>query len=394
MKQILHSKWFLATVAVVAALAVLAGGFLLVAKLLVPTLTYRKAENLVETGDYEQAYMLFRSLGNFRDAKDRLDDFLWVCDSYTVEDGVMGTNVNYRYTYDDAGNLLEKVLTANGKAFKTVYTYDEKGNELSCTVTDADGKVTLSEKTTYVYDANGNLLSAVTVDAEEFSTEAVYVYDEAGNRIKATQTTANGTTDERTYVYDEKNNLVEARHGKRVRFFYDADGNLVKKTAINDEGKNIGVYTYDKEGNLLSMTSDASDATIVCTLDRKGRILVREYKNFTPSSKETYAYDRNGNVKKAIVEVSAEEQTRKEYDYTYNKYGDVLAETVAEGEESHVNRWTYDDYGNALTCKTAQKTAEASGWHVFLRKDAENAPPFARSTALEFTDMKNTEMIF
>lgn len=164
MKQIFHTKWFMATIAIVAALAVLVGGFLLVAKWIVPASTYRKAEGLVEAGDYEQAYTLFRSLGNFRDAKDRLNDFLWVCDSYTTDDAAMG--------------------------------------------------------------------------------------------------------------------------------------------------KNIGTYTYDKNGKILSMTSGTSDATIVCKVDRKGRILTREYKNFTPSSKEEYTYDRKGNVIKAVVEQVSEEITR------------------------------------------------------------------------------------
>lgn len=392
MKQILHSKWFIAAVAVVAALAVLAGGFLLVAKLLVPTLTYRKAENLVETGDYEQAYALFRSLGNFRDAKDRLDDFLWVCDSYTVDDAVMGTKVTYNYTYDEAGNLSEKLTTVNGKTTKTAYTYDDKGNELSCVVSDADG-ITSSEKTTYQYDANGNVVSAITVTMEDLSTEVLYAYDARGNRIWALKTVGNGTSEERTYVYDEQDNLIEARHGDRVRFLYDTDGNLTEKISLNKDGKNIGTYKYDKQGKLVSMTSEASDATIVCKINRKGRILEREYQNFTPSSKETYAYDRKGNIKEAVVERYDEETARIEYAYTYSKEGDVLTETVVEGEQSHVNRWTYDAYGNVLESETAQKTTEASGWRVFLRTDADETP-FARSVMFEFADAKSTEMTF
>ncbi len=391
MKRILHTKWFIATVAVVAALAVLVGGFLLVAKWIVPASTYRKAEGLVEAGDYEQAYTLFRSLGNFRDAKDRLNDFLWVCDSYTTDDAAMGKKIDYRYTYDDAGRLLKKVTTVDGKTTTTTYTYDDKGNELSCTISDANGVIN-SEETSYEYDVNGNMTAAITVNAENAYTMVFYGYDERGNLAKATKTIGNNTSEERTYVYDERDTLVEARHGDRVRFLYDGDGKLTQKISLNKDGKNIGTYTYDKNGKILSMTSDASDATIVCEVDRKGRILTREYKNFTPSSKEEYTYDRKGNVIKAVVEQVSEETTRTEYTYTYNEQGDVLAETVLTGEEPHENRWTYDEYGNVLSCETAQRTAEASGWRVFLRK--ENEPPFARSVMFEFDDMDSRENNF
>lgn len=392
MKQIFNKKWLIAAVAVVAALAVLVGGFFLVTKLLIPASTYRRAEGLIASGDYERAYTLFRSLGNYRDAKDRLNDFLWVCDSYTVDDAALDKEISYHYSYDDAGNLLEKKTTVDGKTVTTTYTYDDKGNELSCTVSTAEGTEN-SENTTYVYDANGNVLNAMTVDTAELSTEVVYAYDENGNRIKATKTLANGISDEWVYIYDEQNNLTEARRGKRVRFLYDTDGNLVKKISLNNEGKNIGTYTYDEQGTLLSMTSDASDATILCTLDRKGRVLTREYKNFTPSSKEEYTYDSQGNVKKAVIDLFGAETTHKEYTYTYSKEGDVLTETVlaGEGAEPRVNRWTYDAYGNVLTCENDQKTAEASGWRVFLRKDAGQEPPFARTVTFEFADMKSLE---
>ena len=134
-------------------------------------------------------------------------------------------NLIVQYTYDAAGNLIQKDM---GNGTRTVYTYDADGDVLSIT-NYAPDHVTVNSFDNYTYDALGNVLTdtnqdgewTYTYDADSQLIQAVftpnstdpdgltaqdlqYVYDAAGNRISET---VNGVTT--TYVVNNVNEYTE-----------------------------------------------------------------------------------------------------------------------------------------------------------------------------------------
>ncbi len=154
---------------------------------------YEKAVSLIDEGNYEDAYALFKQLGDYKDSQKYLDRFHFIpiraC--YQSEDDsettvvFLGSNnlpskVAYmengeedgfdEYTYDAKGNIIQYVYTSPTDN-RTVcdYSYDEKGNLIQKIHTSSYGETTYD----YMYDTNGNMIKAVESYGEE--TEVVEV---------------------------------------------------------------------------------------------------------------------------------------------------------------------------------------------------------------------------
>ncbi len=205
-------------------------------------------------------------------------------------------NLIVQYTYDAAGNLIQK---DNGNGTFTIYTYDGDGDVLSITnyapsagsTSYVAANSTINSFDDYTYDPLGNVLSdtnqdgewTYTYDADSQLIQAVftpnstdpdgltaqnlqYVYDAAGNRISET---VNGVTT--TYVTNNVNEYTSSTtNGVITNYQYDADGNLIAQitgsstitytynqlnqlAAVNGPGV-AASYGYDPLGNLVSQT--------------------------------------------------------------------------------------------------------------------------------------------
>ena len=176
-------------------------------------------------------------------------------------------NLIVQYTYDDAGNLIQKDM---GNGTRTVlhlrrrrrraldhqptrritvtvnsfddYTYDALGNVL--TDTNQDGEWV------YTYDADSQLIGAVftpnSTDPDGLTAQNLqYVYDAAGNRESET---VNGVTT--TYVVNNVNEYTSSTTaGVTTGYQYDLDGNLIA-TAV---GASTTTYGFNALNQLTSV---------------------------------------------------------------------------------------------------------------------------------------------
>ena len=158
--------------------------------------------------------------------------------SLTYANGVSET---YRY---NKANWLTDVENKNagGVVSSFTYTYYASGSQKS--KTDQAGNVT-----SYTYDG----LNRLTQESETGGLTHSYSYDNAGNRA---QMTVSGTESYvTTYRYDAANRLLsENRSGDgsaETLYTYDADGNLLTRTATSSDGIAGATYQYDLFGQLV-----------------------------------------------------------------------------------------------------------------------------------------------
>lgn len=301
------------------------------------------------------------------------------------------------FTYDTAGNLTQ---TTDPLSNVTKYSYDSQGNVTQ--VTDAEGLITkfgysgtklasvtdaLNKTTTYAYDANKNLrtikdaklnttkfeynsmnlLKKITdplLNTQTFVTDSAgrvtqstnargqvitYSYDAAGRLIQKT------TPDNVVYYgYDAADNLTSVRdNDSKVTFVYDLSGRVTSTTtycqgnSVNCQPKVTLSYTYDGDGNRLSVADDYYDAkektsysynslhavtsirhnskygwqsTFELTYDSLGR---RTFLNYGPL-RATYGYNK-ASFLASMTTKKYNGSTVEKFNYTYDKVGNRVA---------------------------------------------------------------------
>jgi RHS repeat-associated protein len=274
------------------------------------------------------------------------------------------------YTYDANGNrdsMVEprgNVQGANPNDFKTTYTYDAAGRLL--TTTDP-----LSHVTTNHYDAVGNL--DWTKDANQNQT--MYSYDAAG-RILTVTAPDGGIT---TYTYDGNGNLKTRKdHNQHTTtYLYDDPGRLTQITGEDPDGTGgpgtapIATYTYDVNGNALTMvdpngnaTPTAGDGKTTYTYDRYNQLKTLTYSDGTPGV--TYNYDAVGN-RSSMVDgsgtitysydfldrVKTVTRGTTTFSYTYDVAGNVLTRTYPDATQV---TYTYDEDNRLATVASGGNT--------------------------------------
>ena len=288
--------------------------------------------------------------------------------SYTYESGTnrlqrldYGNGDRVEYTYDSQGRLIRQTYE-DGETVSRAY--DNSGN--LATVTDSEtGTVT-----TYYYDLL-NRQSGYREQGANLDHTVKYEYDEDNNIASMTEV-INGVTKTYSYTYDEDNRLVsETVDGITVVYEYDgfgristktlkegetvkqtdtygyADGNAENSTSTQVSSYNGFTYTYDDNGNILSVSDGTNTTNYVYDSQNQ---LIRENnqaKNFT----KVWTYDNAGNI-----------LSRKEYAYTTvaNLQNVTPTDTVSYGYNddkgwgdmltSYDGRTiTYDEIGNPLS---------------------------------------------
>ena len=170
------------------------------------------------------------------------------------------TGFTTNYNYNPEGQL--ESLTDKNSNLIVSYTYYVNGR--LWTTTNGNGTYT-----TYQYDADGNVLHLINyAPAGAINSRFDYTYNSLG--LETTETTLDGTW---TYSYDADGELTQAVFAsnnpasipnQNLTYSYDAMGNRIS-TVINgvtttyvpndmNEYTTVGgvIYTYDKNGNLLS----------------------------------------------------------------------------------------------------------------------------------------------
>lgn len=357
------------------------------------TNTYDKNGNQLTTTDW---------LGNsYTSTYDALNRVVEKTNPYGVIIEKYEYNNNHVQTkaYDALGNVTSFTYDKNNRLLSTIdpegnvtsQTYDSVGN--LATKSDGNGNIT-----TYSYDVL-NQLSKVTNAKNETTT---YTYDMNGNQL--TQTDGNGNTV--TYTYNAANILLTESdaESEEKSYSYYANGLVKTKTDKNDDtttyrynihgklqSEKVGtteyIYTYDANGNQLTMT-DATGTT-TRTFDELGRILTKDvphigtitytyditegeekgsYKeeSIDPKGNTTYkVYDKAGRLTKVIVGTDATTYTyydngnresitysngsKEEYTYYKNNSVKTLNNKGANGKLLDKYSYTYDEAGNQLS---------------------------------------------
>lgn len=259
---------------------------------------YKQAQDLINSGKYEEAYEKLKELGDFKDAKVLLSRFHYALVTWR-KSGSYSNDVTVSY---GENNLPKQMLAINYNGDKVYndFTYDEKGNIISCTHTNANGSRDFYD---YVYDSNGKLIKKVPSSGNYVT---YYYYGSNGKVSRMVNDYTTGYDYTYEYTYDSANNLTKETltyNGRRSvhDHTYDANGKLIKTVLTYADGnKDIIEYTYNASGQLV-------------------KEFTTKYTNQPYTY--TYEYDANGNlIKETYTSLGSPITTQYTYNLVYIPY--------------------------------------------------------------------------
>ena len=291
------------------------------------------------------------------------------------------------YTYDSAGNMISKAVSATsgggaGTTTTTDYNYDA-ADRLTSEVDDATPSPLPSgasasdyqnRTTAYTYNADGKVLSQTTGTGTTLDVTD-YGYDTAGD--ETSQTVQDGSSSlETTWTYDQ-NGLPLSMTTPRgnasgataadytTNYAYDPAGNLVTQTgppvAVSTFASQTATTTrpvttdgYDTFGDKTQVRDPDGNVTTT-GYDGDGRVTSVTQPAYTPpgasasiTSPTTYGYDEDGNL------TSVTDPNGNVTSSTYDALGDLTSKTDPQlPGQSAPGTWTYtyDADGEQLTAK-------------------------------------------
>ncbi len=244
------------------------------------SIEYNEALELIENGEYSEAYEILKELGDYKDAQQIIERFHYVPVAATLVEDVATEHIKlfydetyrpiqiiythydvrestYDYTYVTNGNLVEEVFTDYyGDKFIKDYGYDANGKNIVKEVdTDSYGNKCTYD---YIYGTNRKLIKEVYTDSYGNKCTYDYIYGTNGNLIKEVYTDYYGYKTVKDYTYDENGKIIKEvctnPNGEKdvCDYTYDANGNKVKEVYTDSNGESyICENTYDANGNLI-----------------------------------------------------------------------------------------------------------------------------------------------
>ena len=150
----------------------------------------------------------------------------------TTESGKDPVTSTYtaEYTYDDQGRVLTLVENSDGTEVSATYVY-VSAEKNDCTVTYVIGETTTTGR--QIYDKNGDLF--VEVDAQGNTTKYRYTYTKTDyDKDGSFEKTLNELV-----TYDEWENVKT-----KTTYTYDKNGNMVSLNTIDGDNKIVRKYNY------------------------------------------------------------------------------------------------------------------------------------------------------
>lgn len=302
--------------------------------------------------------------------------------TWTLSSQTYGNGGYWKYFYDNMDTLTSRFTNcSDNEGIGFYYTYNGKGKLVRIemkSVTIADGAVTggtLLSSENYLYDGSDRLIRVVETDGDnvvlhDFS----WTYD-AKDNVTALTESIGGKSFSYTYAYDDDSRPTTFGYGDVTeQITYDGHGRSSGTTVKNGSRTVLGTgyayrdvdstytttqvksvtnsyggktanfnYTYDANGNILSVSGDQ---TVTYEYDDLGQLVWE--KNATAGKAWNYTYDNGGNILSRTEYACSGSGTvsgsgtTTSYTYGDAEWGDLL--TAYNGEEI-----TYDGIGNPLS---------------------------------------------
>src|SRR5258708_7654511 len=325
------------------------------------------------------------ALGNVRNfAYDGLGRRLTAQDLHDPADTTFG---NWTYTYDDAGNLTQR-LDANNQT--VVYVYDDI-NRIQ-----TEGLFGLPASVTYSYDAGidgkGRLTGIITATLTQTN-----IYNPLGLVSNAAKT-INAINYQTSYAYDRQGNqvLITNPDLSQIQYIYNSSGMVgkVQRKENTDLGFTdvVTSFQYSPTEQLTTtsynngaLTTNFYDATKLYRLSSKVTTIAAA----SHAQDLSYTYDNVGNITQ-IVDASATD-TSKTANYGYDDLYRLTSSTitgVAAGQLPYTENYTYNAIGNILT-KTGQMGTYAYDGNTGVNYANPHAATSIGSSALTYDNNGN-----
>ena len=227
------------------------------------------------------------------------------------------------YQYDLADRETNR-LYADGSVVSTTYTPGSQVATLTQTQSGA------SKAIQYTYDQLDRLTDVRNPDGSKLH----YVYDAAGQRTSQTQTTPDGTSQETDYTYDANGNLISVTaNGKTFTYTYDAASR--KQTRVDPNG-NVTAYGYDSNGRLTSW-----------------KVMQGAQANAVVLEQGTYTLNAAG--QRAVLVYQGPDGQTRTISYSYDGVGKLTGE--AHSLPNITTTWVLDAVGNRTGATTNGQSA-------------------------------------
>jgi RHS repeat-associated protein len=297
------------------------------------------------------------------------------------------------FKYDSLERLIEAKETTNGSQnWIQTFDYDRYGNRTSFSQTIGTTQLAINNLTHPTIDPNTN----------RFTTGQGYTYDFNGNLI----TDAQG----RKFSFNGDNKQVEVRDSNNNvvgQYFYDADGNRVKKVVPSTN--ETTVFVYDGSGKLVAEYSTQQSQTpttsyvatdtlqsVRAITNQNGEVISR--RDFMPFGEELYAgtpnrtesnkYSTSGsdNVRKRFTGYEKDQETGLDFAearYYNNQHGRFTAVDPLLASGKSANPQTFNRYVYVmnsplrLTDPTGMQTGTPTGrWYA--PKEGDGVPVYIK----------------
>ena len=252
---------------------------------------YETALALIEDGNFEDSFEIFKNLGDYEDAKEQLSHFKYIPTKISEDDGDT-VDIFLSPKFYSA----QFIQTDDYDRFIYDYTFDANGNLIKKVATYPSGN---KDTTDYTYDLNGNLIKEVETTYLRNKNTTDYTYDLNGNLIKEVYTYSNGNKNTYDYTYNLNGKLIKMvstnYHGYKstTNYTYDLNGNLIKQVITDNIAPYTIDYTYDLNGNLIKQVEtlpDGSKGTTNYTYDLNGNLIKQVYTNYSYGYNYTYDF--------------------------------------------------------------------------------------------------------
>ena len=263
--------------------------------------------------------------------------------TWTLSSQTYGNGDYWKYFYDNMDTLTSRFTNCSDtEGIGFYYTYNGKGKLVRIemkSVTIADGAVTggtLLSSENYLYDGSDRLIRVVETDGDnvvlhDFS----WTYD-AKDNVTALTESIGGKSFSYTYAYDDDS--------RPTSFGY---GDVTKQVTYDGHGRSSGTTVKNGSSTVLGTGYAYRDVDSTYTTTQV-KSVTNSYGGKTANF--NYTYDANGN----ILSVSGDQTAVYEYD----DLGQLITETIGTGDDQVIIRYTYDNGGNLIK-KVREYTTEA-----------------------------------